>query len=590
MKQFFKYVLATIVGVMISSILVLIVIFSMIAASLSSLSPGAKDAVVPSNAVLYISLNHQVTEKTEPSPFEDLSIPGVSTMRSLGLNDIVGRIKAAKEDNNIKGIYLNLSTVNTGFASLRAIRAALVDFKESGKFIVSYGDGIGQKAYYLASVADEIYVSPLGSVDFRGLATSVMFMKDALDKLGVDMQVIKVGTYKSAVEPFTLNSMSAENRLQVTSYLNSIYDNFVSDIASSRGFTEEFVREVADGFLLQNANDAVEYKFVDEVLYKDELFAKIKEKLDIDQDQDIPSVSLMDYKKSSSESGARGDRIAVLYAYGDIVDGEAEEGQIGGESLSRELRKLRKDEKIKAIVLRVNSPGGSAMASDLIWREVTLAKEVKPVIVSMGDYAASGGYYISAAADSIFADASTITGSIGVFGLIPNLQRLFNQKLGIHFDAVKTGQYADMFVDADRPLTEEEKSIIQGSVNQIYQEFMQRVSGGRGMSIAQVDSIGQGRVWTGEQAVELGLVDRLATLDDAIKAAAGKAGLDSYRVMEYPRSKDPFASLFGASKEKIKIWFLEDELGEQVHYIKELRRVLQNTGIQARIPYSIEVY
>lgn len=587
MKQFFKYVLATIVGVTISAFLVLIILFAMVASSLSTLTPGGKSAETPSNAILFINLNHGITEKTEASPLDGLNIPGTTT-RSLGLNDIVGRIKAAKEDANIKGIYLNLSSVNTGFASLRAIREALADFKESGKFIVSYSDMMTQKAYYLASVADELYLSPLGTVDFRGLATSVMFMKDALDKIGVDMQVIRVGTYKSAVEPFLQNGMSEANREQVTSYLHSIYDFFVKDIALARNVDEEHVRQVADGYLIRSPEDAVKHRFVDAVLYKDEVLDLVKEKLGLDQKKDISSVSLLDYQKSAPNSGS--DRIAVLYGYGEIVDGEGSDGEIGGDSFSREIRKLRNDDRTKAIVLRVNSPGGSAMASDMIWREVKLATEVKPVIVSMGDYAASGGYYISAAADSIFADASTLTGSIGVFGLIPNFQGLFNDKLGIRFDAVKTGQYADMDVDLDRPLSAEEKNVIQSMVDDVYQVFMQRVSSGRNMPIERVDSVGQGRVWTGHQAVSLGLVDRVAGLDDAIKAAANKAGISSYRISEYPRSEDPFAAIFSTSKEKIKMWFLEDELGQQVRYIKELTRLLKQTGVQARLPYSVEIH
>ncbi len=589
MKQFFKYVLATVVGVFISSILVGLLFIGLVTVVVSSLG-SSSEPTVSANSVLHITLDHQITEKTVPSPFDDISIPGTPNKRSLGLNDIVARIKTAKTDNNIKGIYLNVSTVNAGFATVRAIRNALIDFKESGKFIISYSDVMTQKAYYLSSVANEVYISPVGSVDFRGLSSSVMFMKDALDKLGVEMQVVKVGTYKSAVEPFILNEMSAANRLQVNAYLNSLYDGFVSDIATARSLDEQAVRRVANEYLIQFPEDAVKQKFVDSLIYRDELLVKLKNKVGIDQKKDLSSISLLDYRKSSSVSGTSGaGRIAVLYAFGDIVDGNTSgDEQIGGESLSRELRQLREDDKVKAIVLRVNSPGGSALASDLIWREVSLAKEAKPVIVSMGDYAASGGYYISAAADSIFADAGTLTGSIGVFGLIPNLQNLFNNKLGLHFDVVKTGPYAD--VSIDRPLTAEERSIVQGGVNRIYQQFMQRVADGRGLTVAQVDSIGQGRVWTGSQAIELGLVDRLGTLDDAVRSAAKMAKLDSYKISEYPRTKDPFESLFKTSKEKVKMWFLKDELGDHVKYLNDMKRVMQNTGIQARLPYEIEIY
>ncbi len=404
------------------------------------------------------------------------------------------------------------------------------------------------------------------------------------------MQVLKVGTYKSAVEPYIMNSMSEANREQVNSYLGSIYSTFVNDIATGRKLNADSVRGIADNYSIRYPEDAVKLKFVDSLLYKDEILAKIKEKLGIDSKKDIPTISLLDYKSTPSTGKGTADRVAVLYAYGAIVDGEGSTGMIGGDKLSRELRELRNDDKIKAVVLRVNSPGGSALASDVIWREVELTKKVKPVIVSMGDYAASGGYYISAAADSIFADPTTLTGSIGVFGVIPSFQKLFNEKLGVHFDAVKTGKFADMDVDMDRPLTEEEKSIIQGSVNRVYQVFMKRVADGRKMSVANVDSIGQGRVWTGAQAVELNLVDRLATLDEAVKAAAAKAKLTDYRVTEYPRAKDPLSEIWSVSKEKVKGMLIDEELGEYAKYLQELKRVTMQSGIQARIPYMIEIY
>ncbi|GAA4136133.1 signal peptide peptidase SppA [Sphingobacterium kyonggiense] len=589
MKAFFKYVLATITGILIFSVLMFFIMIGIIGAMVSSV--GSKsETVTPSNAVLLINLDHAITEKTEPNPFENLDLPGYSGARSLGLNDMVSRIKAAKDDGNIKGIYLNVSGVNAGFPTAKAIREAILDFKTSGKFVVAFSDVMSQKGYYINSAADEIYLNPQGSLDFRGLATSVMFFKEAMDKLGIDMQILKVGTYKSAVEPFMMNSMSEANKEQVNSYLGSIYDTFLSDISASKKLSVDSLRGIANGYLIREPEDAKKYGFVNNLLYKDEVFAKIRAKLGIEEKKDIPYVSILDYTNKPSSGEAGGDRIAVLYAYGEIIDGEGMDGQIGGDKLSRELRQLRLDDKVKAVVLRVNSPGGSALASENIWREVDLTKKVKPVIVSMGDYAASGGYYISAAADSIFADPTTLTGSIGVFGMIPNFQKLFNEKLGVHFDAVKTAKFADMDVDMDRPLTEEEKTIIQGGVNKIYQVFMKRVADGRKLDVAYVDSIGQGRVWTGKQAVDLKLVDRVANLDEAIKAAAKKAKLDNYRVSEYPRMKDPFSSILSTSKEKIKIWMLEDELGDYVKYYSELKKVSKQSGIQARIPYLVEIY
>lgn len=589
MRSFFKYVLATITGIIICSILMFFIMIGVISMMVSSV--GTKtETVTASNSVLMINLDHEITEKTEANPFEGLDVPGFASTRSLGLNDIVSRIKAAKTDSNIKGIYLNVSGTGTGFATMKTIREALLDFKTSDKFIIAYSDVMSQKGYYINSVADEVYLHPQGSLDFRGLASSVMFFKEGLDKLGIDMQVLKVGTYKSAVEPFIMNSMSEANKEQVSSYLNSIYNTFLTDISNTKKISQDSLKSIANGYLIREPEDAKKYGFVTDLLYKDQVIAKIKEKIGVDEKKDIPSVSLIDYKNKANAGEAGGDRVAVLYAYGEIVDGEGMEGQIGGDKLSRELRDLRKDDKVKAIVLRVNSPGGSALASESIWREVDLAKKVKPVVVSMGDYAASGGYYISAAADSIFADPATLTGSIGVFGLIPSFQKLFNEKLGIHFEAVKTAKFADMDVDMDRPLSEEEKVIIQGGVNKIYQVFLKRVADGRKIDVAQVDSIGQGRVWTGEQAVKLKLVDRIGTLDQAIAAAAKKANLENYRISEYPRAKDPFESIWSTSKDKIKLWLLEDELGDYAKYLSEMKRISQQSGIQARIPYLVEIY
>lgn len=589
MRSFFKYVLATITGIIICSILMFFIMIGVISMMVSSV--GTKtETVTASNSVLMINLDHEITEKTEANPFEGLDVPGFASTRSLGLNDIVSRIKAAKTDSNIKGIYLNVSGTGTGFATMKTIREALLDFKTSDKFIIAYSDVMSQKGYYINSVVDEVYLHPQGSLDFRGLASSVMFFKEGLDKLGIDMQVLKVGTYKSAVEPFIMNSMSEANKEQVSSYLNSIYNTFLTDISSTKKISQDSLKNIANGYLIREPEDAKKYGFVTDLLYKDQVIAKIKEKIGVDEKKDISSVSLIDYKNKANAGEAGGDRVAVLYAYGEIVDGEGMEGQIGGDKLSRELRDLRKDDKVKAIVLRVNSPGGSALASESIWREVDLAKKVKPVVVSMGDYAASGGYYISAAADSIFADPATLTGSIGVFGLIPSFQKLFNEKLGIHFEAVKTAKFADMDVDMDRPLSEEEKGIIQGGVNKIYQVFLKRVADGRKIDVAQVDSIGQGRVWTGEQAVKLKLVDRIGTLDQAIAAAAKKANLENYRISEYPRAKDPFESIWSTSKDKIKLWLLEDELGDYAKYLSEMKRISQQSGIQARIPYLVEIY
>ncbi len=585
---FLKQVLATFVGVLIAAVILFLGILFFIGVLIQQ-STSSKVVAVKPNAVLYINLEHAVVEKTENNPFEELNIPIYGGKRSIGLNDILARIESAKTDDNIKGIYLNPSTVGVGFATLKAIRDALVDFKESKKFIVAYSDVYSQKAYYLSSVADDIYLNPQGSLDFRGLSSSVVFLKDALDKLGVDMQVIKVGTYKSAVEPFLYNEMSPANREQVTSYLQSIYDSFLLGIAEARGLDKDSLVYIADEYLVRNADDALKYGFIDKKLYKDELLSELKLLLSLDEDKDIPLVSLLSYTGKKETSSAK-DKIAVLYAYGDIVDGEGSPDNIGGDRISRELRKLRKDKDVKAVVFRINSPGGSALASDIIWREVELTKKEKPVIVSMGDYAASGGYYIAAAADSIFADPMTLTGSIGVFGIIPNFKGLLNDKLGIHVDGVSTGKFSALMADPDRPLTAEEKAIIQMEVNRVYATFVDRVANGRRISTAHVDSIGQGRVWTGEQAVEIGLVDRIGSLQQAIVAAGTKAAIKAYKVVELPEKEDPFTALFSNSKDKIKSWILKDEIGEYSRYWLDMKQILTNTGIQARMPYKVEIY
>ncbi len=585
--NFIKQVLATITGILITSI-ILFFIFLVFIGVLVQQSSQPTTVVAPAKSVLYLSLDYKIVEKTESNPLGDLNLPLYNVEKSIGLNDILGRIKAAKTDDNIKGIYLNPSSVGMGFASLKAIRDALVDFKESKKFIVAYSEGYSQKAYYLSTVADSVYLNPQGSLDFRGLSSSVVFMKEAMDKLGVEMQVIKVGTYKSAVEPFILNEMSPANREQVTSYLGSIYESFLSDIAESRKQPVDSLKHIANEYLVRNADDALRYKFIDGKLYKDELLSVLKKRLDVAEDKDISSVSILNYAGSSAS--ASGDKVAVLYAYGDIVDGEGTVGQIGGDKISRQLRKLRRDKDIKAVVLRVNSGGGSALASDVIWREVELIKKEKPIVVSMGDYAASGGYYIAAAADSIFAESSTLTGSIGVFGLIPNFKGLLNNKLGIHIDEVSTGKFSSLMGNPDKPLTEEERSIIQMEVNRTYATFMERVANGRKMKVEEVDSIGQGRVWTGKQALDLGLVDGIGNLQRAISAAAAKASLKNYQIVELPEKEDPFASILSSSKDKVKMWLFGEELGDYQKYLLDVTKVLKHTGIQARLPYQIEIY
>ncbi|MNG80999.1 Protease 4 [compost metagenome] len=588
MKSFFKYVLATITGIVISFVILFIVFMGIIGAIISSASSD-QEVAVKTNSVLFLSFDYDINERNDNNPFGSLNFPGYST-KSIGLDDILARIRYAATDANIKGIYMDAGSIGTGFASLKAVRDELLAFKKTGKFVVAYNAGYNQKAYYVASIADKVYVNPQGTIDFRGLSSSTMFYKDLLDKVGVEMQIVKVGTFKSAVEPYFLNKMSDPNRLQVTSYLGSIYDTFINEIASSRNIPADSLRGIANDYLVRNADDAVRYKLADAKIYKDELLSDLRKRLKIGEKDEISFVSLLDYNKKVKDD-ASGSEIAVLYAVGEIVDGEGTRpGEIGGDKFSRELRKLREDDAVKAVVLRVNSPGGSALASDIIWREVILTKKVKPVIVSMGDVAASGGYYIAAAADSIFAEPTTITGSIGVFGVIPNFQNLMNNKIGVHYDGVKTGKFADLMTTFDRPLTAEERDIIQREVDKVYTTFTKVVSEGRKMPLANVDSIGQGRVWTGVQGLSNKLVDRLGNLDVAIQAAAKKANLSKYKVSQYPAKEDPFTSILNNSKEKVQAWVAKEQMGEYYRYFDVMRKATAQSGVQARLPYTVEIH
>ena len=585
MKSFFKYVLATVVGVILSGLVLLLIVFGILGAMMSSIG-SEEEAVVAENSVLHVSLNYPIPERTNKNNFSAFNFSSMFD-EQLGLNDILARIEYAKTDDRIKGIYLDLSSVGASFASMEEIRDALIDFKESKKFIIAYSEYYSQGSYYIASVADKIYLNPEGLLEFTGLASQSVFFKGALDKLGIEAQIIKVGTYKSAVEPFILEKMSAANREQVSSYLNSIYDHYLAGISQSRKIPVDSLRQIANAMKIQDAQNAVDLRMVDAIKYKDEILAELKQRLEVKEKRKIQSVSLNKYNVKPQNSTSK-DRLAVVYAVGEIVSGEGGSDQIGSEKISRAIRTAREDDKVKAVVLRVNSPGGSALASDVIWREVLLTKKVKPIIVSMGDMAASGGYYIAAPADSIFAQPNTITGSIGVFGIIPNFQKFFNDKLGITFDVVKTGEFSDLG-SLDRPLTAQEEAIFQQSVNKMYYSFTQKVADGRKKERSYIDSIGQGRVWTGEQALELGLVDRLGGIEDAIASAAKKAGIDDYKLVSYPALDDPFKSLLGSSGEKLSLWFTKKELGAAYPVYQQAKETMQQSGIQARIPHTIHI-
>ena len=587
MKQFFKFVLATIVGLIATGFVMLIVIIVIISAS------GDKSVEVDSNSILHISLDKAVTERTPDNPLAGLGFLGLGNDKLIGLNDILANIKKAKTDSNIKGIFLDESEIAAGQATTEEIRNALIDFKKSGKFIVAYSEIYTQEFYYLASVADKVYINPKGLFIFHGFSSQITFLKGALDKLGIDIQIIKVGTYKSAVEPFFLTKMSDANRLQVTSYLGSLYDHFLTGISETRKINKDSLFNYANNLTIRFPEDALKYKLVDGLKYKDEVLTELKQRVSIDAKNDLKTVELADYtngvsaKKDDKKNSK--NKVAIIYASGEINGGDGNDNSIGSESISKALRQAREDGKVKAVVLRVNSPGGSSLASDVIWREVALTKKVKPIIVSMGDYAASGGYYIACAADSIIAEPNTITGSIGIFAILPNMQKLFNDKLGITFDGVNTGKYADLG-NVSRPLTPEERAILQNQVDRGYDDFTKAVATGRHKTQAYINSIGQGRVWTGSQALKLGLVDRLGNINDAVKSAAKMANLKSYNTESYPEQKSFFNKFGSGLTSQMKMQAIQSELGDNFKYYEQIKCVTQMMRTpQARLPYDVVI-
>ncbi|MBA3285149.1 MAG: signal peptide peptidase SppA, partial [Nitrosopumilus sp.] len=540
MKQFFKFVFASMLGFILATLFVFIISFVFFAAVISGLE--SKTPEIKANSVLHMTFTEPVIERSSNNPFKNLEFFPFASKSKLGLNDILNNLDKAAKDDNIKGIFLDLSDVNSGTSALKEIRDAMLVFKNSGKFIIAYGDFYSQGAYYLASVADEIYLNPIGLLEFKGLAATVTFFKGTLDKLEIEPQVIKHGKYKSAAESFVEKEMSPESKEQIAAIVDDIYDTFLNDISKSRNIEVGELRNIADQLLLQVTDDAVKYRFVDGLKYYDEILAILKERSGIDADKELQLAEMIKYTDvpKKHEDGISRDRIAVIYAIGNIVDGEDDDDEIiASKNVAKTIREAREDENVKAIVLRVNSPGGSAIASDVILREIKLAKQSKPVVVSMSNVAASGGYYISCAADVIVAQPNTITGSIGVIGLLMNGKKLLNNKLGVTLDTYKTGSYADIG-SFGRPVTEYERKVILVMIDDIYQKFINHVAEGRNLDVAFVDSIAQGRVWSGIDAMQLGLVDTLGGVDVAINIAAQKAGLEKYRIKELPEQKDPF--------------------------------------------------
>jgi len=586
--KFLGNVLAVIVGLFAFSIVAVLIVFGLLGMVAAS---SEEEVTLEKNSILHLDLNGRtLVERTSE---EDLVfgsfLDPFGGDNTAGLVNLKKAIAEAKTNDNIKGIYLNAGLFGAGQAGLLELREALQDFKESGKFIVAYDEAYSEGGYFLASVADEIYLNPLGGIDFNGFSSEGIFLKGFFEKVGIKPEVFRVGEFKSAVEPFILDKMSPENRLQTQYFLDDINSHAIDLIAESRKIAKDSLIKINHQMLVRKPKDAVTYKLATALKYEDEVHSILKEKLGLKEEDQISTINATELGgQAKSKNITSANRIAVILAEGEIVDGNAE-GAISSEKFAKEIRKARKDENIKAIVLRVNSPGGSILASDVIWREMSEAKKVKPVIVSMGEVAASGGYYIAAPADTIVAQPNTITGSIGIFGILFNVQELVNDKLGVTTDVVSTGELSD-FGNMARPLTEVERTIIQSSVEDGYETFISRVAEGRGMHPDSVRKVASGRVWTGTQAKARGLVDVLGGLDTAIGIAAAKikAGED-YRVVYYPEKKPWFEELMLNFSDQVQVRILQSQLGEQYPLYQKIQKLKNYQGVQVRMPQDLVI-
>ncbi len=586
MKQFLKFTLATIVGVIITTLLGILILFGVIGAI-----AGSKESVttLKPNSVYIIKLEGNLIDRSEEDPFSAAfaQAMGKTAEKSMGLDDLLANIEKAKNDANIVGIYLNGGSLSGGFASFKEIRNALIDFKKSGKFIVAYADNYSQKDYYLVSVANKILINPQGMLELKGLSAQTMFFKNTLDKLGIEMQIVKVGTYKSAVEPLITTKMSDANREQVTVYMGSIWKTFLTEVSAARKISVEKLNAYADEMLMfQPTEKAKQYGLVDGLVYADEADSILKTFVKgLEKDKEVTLVKHSAMTKLPDTSKYDKNKVAVIYAVGEITDAAGE--GIVAKDLVKTINDVAKDSAVKAVVLRVSSPGGSAYASEQIWHALNKLKAKKTLIVSMGDYAASGGYYISCMADKIVAQPNTITGSIGIFGVIPNISGL-NEKLGLTYDGVKTNKMSDA-ITVNRKFTPEERDLMQNYVNRGYELFVKRCADGRKMKTEQIKAIAEGRVWTGEDAIKNGLVDKVGGLNDAITLAVTKAKLKTYNVSEYPE-KETFESKFMKSfSDDVETRFLKAQLGEQYKLFKQVRNLDKINGIQARLPYDLNI-
>jgi protease-4 len=602
MKQFFKFTFASLLGSIVGGIILFFLILMVFMGSLSqSLTMADAKQVNPvlDNSVLHVQFNNSIVDRAPASNFDIAKILQ-NQGSSEGLNDILRNIWHAKQDPRIKGIFLDISSIPAGAASLEEIRDQLLDFKESGKWIMAYSEIYTQGAYYIASTADEIFLYPQGAMELKGLGGELYFLKDFFDKTGVEMQVIRGSNnrFKSAVEPYLSNHMSDANREQVMGYLGALWGQMLIGISAERGMSVAELTEMADSLYIRTPQDALDYKLIDGLMHRDQIIANLEEKLGLEEGGKINYMTMSKYTKALPWEADNGEfydmnnyrrkKIAIVYAVGGIEGGTGDDETIGSERISKAIREARLDTSVMAIVLRVNSPGGSALASDVIWRETVLAQQTKPFIVSMGDVAASGGYYIACAADHIFAQPNTITGSIGVFGVLPNIGDALHDHLGINFERVETNQYATMG-STYRALNDDEYSIIQGGVDDVYMTFKARVAEGRGMTVDEVDSVGQGRVWAGTDALRIGLVDELGSLEDACNKAAEMAELEEYRVVSFPEQTSKLEQIMKemAGDQESKI--VNETLGEYAWLYDELKGMQKMKGIQMRMPFILKI-
>ncbi|RLD65447.1 MAG: signal peptide peptidase SppA [Bacteroidetes bacterium] len=589
MKNFIKYTIASLLGTLLTFLVILFIFIGIVAV----VSAGdEKEVVVKDNSVLKLKLGKSLIDRQPINPLAKFGIGDDEDL--VGMNRIFQVLEAAKEDTKIKGIYIDTRNLpGGGIANYSALRKALLDFKSSGKFIYAYGEYYSQKDYYIASIADKIVLNPVGAVDFKGLAAQIMFFKKAMEKLDIEMQIIRGpnNKFKSAVEPFMYDQMSEANKEQTEKFLSSLWESMLNDISTSRKLSIAQLQEIADSLSSSDSKTAKAIGLVDMIGYEDQFKSELMKKLDVTNDKKYNEISLTDYATTVKKANdfKKKNKIAVIYAVGEIISGEGNDEIIGSDRIAKAVRKARKDSSIKAIVLRINSPGGSALASEVMWRELVLAKEVKPVVVSMGNVAASGGYYIACMANKIIAEPTTITGSIGVFGMLPNLKKFFNDRLGLTFDGVNTNANSDMGSVA-QPLTPFQYKVIQNSVVDIYTTFINHVAEGRNMTAEQVDAIGQGRVWSGVDAVKIGLVDELGGLDYAIAEAAKLANIEEYKITNRPELKDPIKEMLKNFGGGVKASVIEDELGASYKYYEYVKRMQTMEGFQTRLPFFIEIY